>query len=273
MKTFLAVILFSLANIAFFAGFSNFGIPQVTPDPPPAEEKLDLSAMTMPRFIALGERVAEGKGTCALCHNAVGGRAPLLEQAATVAKERIADVRYQGEATDVEGYLRESMVDPSAYVVPGFGKAGSDDKISPMPNMASGSIGLSEAEIAAVIAYLQSSGGVEVTVAIPSDAEPAEEESGAAEAEQRPVFENVEDAIVELGCGACHKVAGEEGDLGPDLTLIGRRVDRDYLRRSILNPNAELAQGFDSDLMPDDYGEQLYAVELELLVDYLAGLK
>ncbi len=26
-------------------------------------------------------------------------------------------------------------------------------------------------------------------------------------------------------------------------------------------------------LLPDDYGEQLYAVELEMLVDYLAGLK
>jgi cytochrome c5 len=273
MKTVLAVTLFSLATIAFFAGYSNFGIPQVTPAPPPVEEELDLGAMTMAQFVALGERVLNGKGTCTLCHNAVGGRAPLLEDSAVVAEERLADPDYKGKATDVAGYLHESMVEPSAYVVPGFGKAGTDDTVSPMPNMLTGRIGLSEAEIAAIIAYLQDSGGVEVTVEIPSDAAPPEEEEEVAEGEPRPVFESAEDAVIELGCGACHKVAGEEGDLGPDLTVIGGRVDRDYLRRSILKPNVEVAEGFDPDIMPDDYGEQLYAVELEMLIDYLAGLK
>ena len=61
------------------------------------------------------------------------------------------------------------MVDPSAYVVAGFGKAGSNDSESPMPNVTAGGIGLSEAEVAAVIAYLQDLAGAEITVEIPTD--------------------------------------------------------------------------------------------------------
>ena len=48
--------------------------------------------------------------------------------------------------------------DPSAFVVAGFGKKGTNDSESPMPNIAAGSVGLSEAELKAVVAYLQQSG-------------------------------------------------------------------------------------------------------------------
>jgi mono/diheme cytochrome c family protein len=271
MKTFASVVVFSLLVIGFFSGYSSYGIPQIEPAPPPVEEQLDLGAMTMERFVALGERIYEGKGTCTLCHNPVGGRAPPLEEAVALAEQRLADARYQGSAADVESYLYESMAEPSAFVVAGFGKAGSGDTVSPMPNILTGSIGLNEAELRAVIAYLQDLGGAEITVEIPSDA--AEEESEVAEGEPRPPFTAPEDALAEFACGGCHKVAGEEGELGPDLTAIGALRDRDYLRRSILDPNAEIAEGFDPEMMPEDYGEQLYAAELEMLVDYLAGLK
>ena len=277
MKTFLSVVVFSLLVIGLFAGYSSYGIPQIEPAPPPVEEKLDLGAMTMAQFVALGNRVYEGKGTCTLCHNPVGGRAPQLEAAVALAAERLADVRYQGSATDVAGYLYESMAEPSAYVVAGFGKAGTGDTVSPMPNVLTGSIALSEVEVRAVIAYLQDLGGIEVTVALPTEAvEPEPELEPAAaegEGEPRPPFTAVEDALVEFACGACHKVAGEEGELAPDLTRIGALRDKDYLRRAILDPDAEIAEGFEAEMMPADYGEQLYAVELEMLVDYLAGLK
>ncbi len=271
MKTFASVVVFSLLVIGFFSGYSTYGIPQIEPAPPPVEEQLDLGAMTMERFVALGERIYEGKGTCTLCHNPVGGRAPPLEEAVALAEQRLADARYQGSAADVESYLYESMAEPSAFVVAGFGKAGSGDTVSPMPNILTGSIGLNEVELRAVIAYLQDLGGAEITVEIPSDA--AEEEPEVAEGEPRPAFTAPEDALAEFACGGCHKVAGEEGELGPDLTTIGATWDKDYLRRSILDPNADIAEGFDPELMPEDYGEQLYAAELEMLVDYLAGLK
>ena len=271
MRTFLSVVVFSLLVIGLFAGYSSYGIPQIEPAPPPVEEKLDLGAMTMAQFVALGNRVYEGKGTCTLCHNPVGGRAPLIDETVVVVEERLADARYQGSASDVESYLYESMAEPSAYVVAGFGKAGTGDTVSPMPNVLTGSIALSEVEVRAVIAYLQDLGGVEVTVEIPTEA--VEEEPAGAEGEPRPPFAEPEVAIAEFACGACHKVAGEEGELGPDLTRIGALRDKDYLRRAILDPDAEITEGFEPETMPADYGEQLYAVELEMLVDYLAGLK
>jgi len=266
MRTFLSVVVFSLLVIGLFSGYSTYGIPQIEPAPPPVEEKLDLGAMTMAQFVALGNRVYEGKGTCSLCHNPVGGRAPLIGETVALVEERLADTRYQGSASDVESYLYESLAE-----VAGFGKAGTGDTVSPMPNVLTGSIALSEVEARAVIAYLQDLSGVEVTVELPSEA--VEEEPEVAEGEPRPVIAAPEDAIAEFACGACHKVAGEEGDLGPDLTRIGALRDRDYLRRSILDPDAEIAEGFEPETMPADYGEQLYAVELEMLVDYLAGLK
>jgi mono/diheme cytochrome c family protein len=271
MRIFLNVIVFSLLIIGFFAGYSRYGIPQIEPAPPPEAEVIDLGAMTMEEFVALGERIYSGKGTCTLCHTTVGGRAPLLEQAAVVAEERLADETYKGEATDVAGYLYESMTNPSAYVVAGFGKAGTNDTVSPMPNMLSGSIGLPEAELTAVVAYLQDLAGTEVTVEIPT--EPVEEDEPEASGEPRPPFVAPEEIIAEFTCGACHKIGEEEGEVGPDLTTIGASKDRDYLRRSILLPNADIAEGFDAELMPDDYGVQLYAGELEMLVDYLVALK
>ena len=271
MRTFLKVVAFSVLVVGFFAGYSRYGIPQIEPAPPPEAEVIDLGAMTMEEFVALGERIYNGKGTCTLCHNAIGGRAPLLEEAAVVAAERLAEETYQGEATDVAGYLYESMAKPSAYVVAGFGKAGTNDTVSPMPNMLSGSIGLTEAEVTAVVAYLQDLGGTEVTVAIPTG--PVEEEEPEAAGEPRPPFTAPEEIIAEFTCGACHKIGEEEGEVGPDLTTIGASKDRDYLRRAILLPNADIAEGFDAELMPEDYGEQLYAGELEMLVDYLAAMK
>jgi cytochrome c5 len=271
MRIFLNVVVFSLLIIGFFAGYSRYGIPQIEPAPPPEAEKLDLGAITMDEFIAVGERIYSGKGTCTLCHNAIGGRAPLLEEAAVVATKRLADETYKGEATDAAGYLYESMVNPSAYVVAGFGKAGTNDTVSPMPNMLSGSIGLPEAELMAVVAYLQDLGGVEVSVEIPT--EPVGEEEPEASVEPRAPFTVPEDIIAEFTCGACHRIGEDEGEVGPDLTTIGAHRDKDYLRRSILLPNADIAEGFEAELMPEDYGEQLFAGELEMLVDYLAAQK
>lgn len=271
MRQFLAVILFSLLTIGFFAGFSNFGIPQIEPAPPPQEEKLDLGSMTMDQFIVLGERIFNGKGTCTLCHNKLG-RAPMLNVAVTVAAERLADERYQGGAGNAEEYIIESMIEPSTFVVAGFGKKGTNDTESPMPDVSKGSIGLSEAEVKAVVAYLQDTGGAEITVEIPSDMETAEEDDDE-EDEQRAAIAEPQALIAQFACNTCHVIAGEGGDVGPDLSKIGAVRDHDYLRRSILDPNAEIAEGFEPDMMPPGMGEELYAAEVETLVNFLSGLK
>ncbi len=272
MANFLKVTVFSLVVIGLFAAYSSYGIPPIVPAPPPREEVLDLGAMTMDQFIALGGRIVEGKGTCTLCHNELG-RAPLLDKSAAIATERLADARYQGEAGDAEAYLLESMTNPSAFVVVGFGKAGTGDTVSPMPDVSGGGIRLSEAELGAVIAWLQDTAGIEVTVAIPTEA-PEEAVVDAGEpGEPRAMLTSTEDIVAEFTCGACHKLAGEEGEVGPDLTAIGGKRGAAFIRRAILDPNADITVGYEPDMMPPDYGEQLYAAELELLVEYLAGLK
>jgi putative heme-binding domain-containing protein len=45
-------------------------------------------------------------------------------------------------------------------------------------------------------------------------------------------------------CAICHKVHGQGGDLGPDLSQIGGKFDRTHLIESILDPSAEIPQGY-----------------------------
>jgi len=61
--------------------------------------------------------------------------------------------------------------------VPGFGLAGTNDTVSPMPAVQASAIGLSEIEIKAVVAYLQHLSGVEVTVKPEGDGTPGEVKS------------------------------------------------------------------------------------------------
>ena len=176
MNNFLKVALFSLFIIGIYTLYSVKIIPPITPEAPPKEEA-SSAPVTVEELIALGEQVYNGKGACALCHSPVAGRAPLLENAAAVAQDRIKEKGYKGKAASAEEYLYESLVEPSAFVVPGFGVAGTNDTISPMPGAKESAIGLSETEIKAVIAYLQQLSGVEVTVK-PDEEKAAQEAAG-----------------------------------------------------------------------------------------------
>ena len=115
---------FAMALIGLFTVFSYYGIPQLVPEPPPAEERVS-GAATIEEFVAVGARIYAR--VCVLCHSGLGDRAPKLVSIATVWNERIRDPRYRGKAKTLEEYVRESMLDPSAYVVKGFGKPGTDD--------------------------------------------------------------------------------------------------------------------------------------------------
>ena len=59
---------------------------------------------------------------CNACHSTAPGAdmaGPTLAGLATRAEKIIASDEYTGEETDIEGYIRESIVTPSAHVVPG----------------------------------------------------------------------------------------------------------------------------------------------------------
>lgn len=56
-------------------------------------------------------------------------------------------------------------------------------------------------------------------------------------------------------CLRCHKVGGVGGDAGPDLAGIGAKKDRKYILESIINPNAQIAEGFQSVMLTLKSGE------------------
>jgi quinoprotein glucose dehydrogenase len=53
----------------------------------------------------------------------------------------------------------------------------------------------------------------------------------------------------EAACVRCHKIVGqgsEGGEVGPELTHVGSTKPREYILESIIFPNKQIAQGFDS---------------------------
>jgi len=50
----------------------------------------------------------------------------------------------------------------------------------------------------------------------------------------------------EVSCVRCHKVKDKGGEVGPDLTGIGKRQDRRYLLESIVAPGRQIAKGFET---------------------------
>lgn len=51
---------------------------------------------------------------------------------------------------------------------------------------------------------------------------------------------------VEASCARCHKVGPDGGEVGPVLDGIAAKQTREYLLRSLVAPNAEIAPGFES---------------------------
>lgn len=273
--TFARVMIFSVLVLLVFTGFANI-LPQVQSDPP-AEEVVETGSLDMAGLVAYGEKLFSGKGTCTLCHNNLGRAPDLLElDLAAIFPARIGDPIYAGDAKGegadaVETYLRESLLYPSDYVVAGFGKKGTNDKVSPMPAVDIPPIEMTEVEIDALIAFLQDRAGLEPTVALPSEAVEAEAVEKDGEEPEGPA----EDALAVIDkfyCAACHDLSGSGADGGPDLRGIAGRMSREKIMEAIFDPNAEIAEGYEADIMPDDFSEQMYVSELTLLVDYLAGL-
>ncbi|WP_298235450.1 c-type cytochrome [uncultured Azohydromonas sp.] len=73
--------------------------------------------------IALGQALFRSvQPACNACHSVAPGvnmAGPTLAGLATRAAQTVADPGYKGGARDVEGYIRESIVQPSAHLVPG----------------------------------------------------------------------------------------------------------------------------------------------------------
>jgi putative heme-binding domain-containing protein len=72
-------------------------------------------------------------------------------------------------------------------------------------------------------------------------------------------------------CGQCHtyEAAGTNAQVGPNLDEVLADKDAAFILESIVNPDAEIAAGFQPGIMPKDYGQKLSEKQLADLVAFL----
>ncbi len=193
-----------------------------------------------------GEALYWGDGQCSTCHKigtqGSSTRGPDQEGLYTRAAER-AKERGLSSATE---YLVESIANPSAYLVEGFGDI--------MPKVFEPPIVLSRDQILSVILYLQTLGGepdlAEVTKfkdQIPT----ASKKKAKPWAPPMAVGPEVGEAIFfsethEASCSKCHTVKDKGANIGPELTKIAGMQSPEYIMESILNPSAIIVGGFET---------------------------
>jgi cytochrome c oxidase subunit II len=96
--------------------------------------------------------------------------------------------------------------------------------------------------------------------------EPAEEQGGEEQAAGSPG----EQIFTSAGCAGCHALAaaGSDASVGPDLGQLSN-ASAEFIRESIVTPDAEVAEGFGDDVMPENFGEELSDEEIDALARYL----
>ncbi|MEX2582988.1 MAG: c-type cytochrome [Gemmatimonadota bacterium] len=261
IATNLKIISVTLGTILFYTFLAN-AIPQVESEVPAA---LALGAgFTTEELVSAGEDLYFGAGGCTACHG-TGTRAPNLETAE--GSEGLIGERCEARTEGVacKEYLHESLVDPNGYLVEGYQPI--------MPDM---SRTLSDAQIWALVAYMESLGG-EVSV-VAADIEEAASASAASTGAGAPAAVTASatmeplELLREHQCLLCHMLGDEGGPIGPPLTGIGAEQDAESIRHAILQPNADTTAGYEAvaGTMPATFGQQLTAAQLEAMVQYLA---
>jgi cytochrome c551/c552 len=247
--TIIKIFLFMLVVVGIYAYVGQL-VPQFEEYPP---AKKIITPQTPPdELAAIGRELLHGKGGCLICHkDAETGneRGPDLRQAAGKAPTRKPGM--SGEA-----YLIESIVTPGAFIVPGYPKI--------MPPALKPPANFSMAEVKAVVAYLQSLGGAEVTVKVLA------EDVVAAKA-GRPQHRG-KTLAGQYGCLACHKAEGEGGQIGPDLTHVAARHEPADILRKINDPTVWTTPGYPAGVMPKDFANTIPEGDRHEIVAWLAGL-
>jgi cytochrome c oxidase subunit II len=73
-------------------------------------------------------------------------------------------------------------------------------------------------------------------------------------------------------CGTCHKLADARttATTGPDLDKVLKGKDAAFIKQSILDPDKEIAPGYQPGIMPPNFGDTLSAQQVDALVKYLS---
>ena len=107
-----------------------------------------------------------------------------------------------------------------------------------------------------------------VTESTPTETTPAETTPGTAQGD--PAAGKA--LFTSQGCGGCHAfaAAGTNATVGPKLDEVLKGKDAAFIHESIVEPNAEVAQGYPQGVMPGDYGQNLSAKQIADLVAFLS---
>ena len=73
------------------------------------------------------------------------------------------------------------------------------------------------------------------------------------------------------GCASCHtfKAANATGTVGPDLDTALKGKDAAFVHESIVDPNKEIASGYQPNIMPQNFGQTLTPTQVNDLVAFL----
>jgi putative heme-binding domain-containing protein len=215
-----------------------------------------------------GEVIYWSRGRCFTCHS-VGDRGsavrgpnhgqfgekfpePMGFRAIARAKERSEKTGEEFTAID---YLVESLAEPGAYVVEGYKNE--------MAVVYAPPISLNLMEIKAVVSYLLSLGGdlemeavdsnpTEVTQGFYSKIAAAAAAGGGDPGEGEVVFED--------NCIECHAIAGEGGEIGPDLAAVATKGLK-FISESILRPARKITETYETHVVIDTDGRQTIGIK------------
>lgn len=278
MSNALKIFGFTVLVLAFYAYVGQM-VPQERAYPP---ETTELSAdMATEEMVSVGQEIFANKGTCNTCHAVEEGegtgRFPNLHDIGAIAGER------REGYSDIE-YLSESLYRPNEYVVEGYNPA--------MPQINQPPIDLSDQEIKAVIAYLQSLGGTP-TIAMDTTLqyESAGTASGGGQGSQPTTTQTGDGGETATGtasaasgealfneylCNTCHLLDEPTAKVGPSLYDVGSRLSRAEIYREIMDPDATVREGYPAGQMKTtlegvNFYEEVTAQELQTMVDFLAS--
>jgi mono/diheme cytochrome c family protein len=259
---FVKLILIVVGLSIFFTYIGVTFLPQSESLPPKVIEI--RAGISGEELLEIGEDILFGKGQCMVCHPfkpEAGMRAPSI---ATIGRDLIEHAREKGITP--QEYVFQALVDPGSYVPEGYA-----------PIMPPSQKLLAEGELIAVTAFLQSKGG-SVTASYPDSlpilrrflataGKEKETPSAIAKGEIREGISQEE--LIMAGktlffdkgaCIECHLEKPEEGMDSPPLLGLGSKVEKHareretapeaFLFESMVNPEAYVAEGFDSIMPP-----------------------